>query len=341
MLTVLNEVPEGFLSTPAHQLIDILPCPTLIDLPGRDERPLFVSILLHGDETTGLLAIQKVLKHHQSHPLPRGLLIFVGNVAAAARARRTLDNQNDFNRVWPGTEHNEAPEAQLMRDVMAYVSRRRPFASIDVHNNTGFNPHYACLNRLSDPFLHLALLFNRTTVFFEEPLGVQSAAAAEICPAVTIECGVPGNPTATKHAADFIEAALRLTHFPEHAPQLTDIDLYRTFAVVKVPEDLSMSFDQTKADIGFRSDIDHLNFSELEKGELFAAYSGDPRVRLNAAAATPHPIGTYFDYSDNEIRLAQPAIPAMLTKSVRAVRQDCLCYLMHRIDFSGQRLIDE
>ena len=341
MLTVLKEVPDGFLHTPARELTDVLPGPTLIDLPGRGERPLFVAILLHGNETTGLLAMQKVLGHYQGHPLPRGLLLFVGNIAAAAQARRTLDNQMDFNRVWPGTEHTDAPEARLMREVMEYVSHRRPFASIDIHNNTGFNPHYGCVNRLSDPFLHLARLFSRTTVFFEEPVGVQSAAAASICPAVTIECGVPGAPSATEHAADFVQSALRLTHFPDHPPHLADIDLYRTFAVVKVPDNLSMSFDQSKADIEFRSDIDHLNFSELEAGALFAAYSGDSHVRLNVAPATPEPIAAYFNYSDHEITLAQSTIPAMLTKSHRAIRQDCLCYLMHRIDFQGRRLESE
>jgi hypothetical protein len=46
----------------------------------------------------------------------------------------------------------------------------------------------------------------------------------------------------------------------------------------------------------------------------------------------------YFDYADGEIRLARAAIPAMLTTKPAAVRQDCLCYLMHRINLQGERL---
>ena len=54
------------------------------------------------------------------------------------------------------------------------------FASIDIHNNTGLNPHYGCVNRLDPPFLHLATLFSRIVVYFKRPLGVQSAAFASV-----------------------------------------------------------------------------------------------------------------------------------------------------------------
>ena len=41
----------GFLDGPAGRISSLLPGPTLFDLPGRDRRPLFVSTLLHGNET--------------------------------------------------------------------------------------------------------------------------------------------------------------------------------------------------------------------------------------------------------------------------------------------------
>jgi hypothetical protein len=180
-LNILDHVPEALLTTSVPDLIHTLPQPTLFDLPGRVEQPLFVSVLLHGNEDTGLLAAQEVLRRHQERGLPRRLLLFVGNVAAAQAGVRTLDSQLDFNRAWPGTLHAEAPETALMQQVVDYVAARQPFASIDIHTNTGLNPHYACLNRLEAPFMHLARLFSRTVVFFEKPVGVQSAAMAEIC----------------------------------------------------------------------------------------------------------------------------------------------------------------
>lgn len=339
-LRIVDHVPDGFVAAPATELIRALPGPTLFDLAGRDEQPLFASVLLHGNEDTGLLAVQEVLRRHRDHGLPRRLLLFVGNVAAAAAGARTLDDQLDFNRAWPGTLHPEAPEADLMREVSDYAAARRPLASIDIHNNTGLNPHYACVNRLESPFLHLARLFSRTVVFFEKPLGVQSAAMAQICPAVTVECGRIGERSATAHAVEFIEACLALSGFPDHPPQPSDLDLLRTFAVVKVPPEVSFSFDGSAADIRFRDDIDHLNFSPLASGTRFAALADGAEVRLDLEAGVAAPAPEYFTYSEGEIRLAVPATPSMLTRDVRAVRLDCLCYLMHPIDTSGRRLPD-
>ena len=98
---------------------------------------------------------------------------------------RHLDGQPDYNRVWPGSETDGTAEHALMRDVMQRMADREIFASIDVHNNTGLNPHYACVNVIDNRFLHLAALFSRTVVYFLRPLGVQSMALAKLCPAVT------------------------------------------------------------------------------------------------------------------------------------------------------------
>ena len=61
VLRVVSELPDGFLESKATELYRLLDGPTLIHLPGKKERPLFVSTLLHGNETTGLKAIQEIL----------------------------------------------------------------------------------------------------------------------------------------------------------------------------------------------------------------------------------------------------------------------------------------
>ncbi len=81
---VLDRVPPEFLDSSPERLIEVLPRPTLFDLKGRDPRPLFVSVLLHGDEETGLEAAQALLRRHLGKGLNRSLLLFVGNVEAAA-----------------------------------------------------------------------------------------------------------------------------------------------------------------------------------------------------------------------------------------------------------------
>jgi hypothetical protein len=81
--------------------------------------------------------------------------------------------------------------------------RRGVFASIDVHNNTGLNPHYACVNRLDKEFLWLASLFGRLVIYFTHPKGTQTAAFAPFCPAVTLECGKPEHPYGVEHAFEY------------------------------------------------------------------------------------------------------------------------------------------
>jgi succinylglutamate desuccinylase len=313
----------------------------LFQFGGRQVEPLFVTVLLHGNEDTGWRAMQAVLRRHRETTLPRALALFVGNIDAAKARVRTLPTQTDYNRVWPGTQSPIAPEAHLMREVFDIVGSLRPFASIDIHNNTGNNPHYACLNRLDDRFLHLARLFSRTIVYFNRPVGVQSAALASICPAVTVECGRVGGVAGVDHAAEFIEAALAMSQFPQHPVPDSDVDLLRTFASVNIPPDASFSYDDSDADFRLRADLDHLNFSELDPGTSFGSLGGRKTRRFDVRPDDDLvPAERYFDYPAGEIRLARPAVPSMLTLDPDAVRLDCLGYLMHRIDRRGRRITD-
>jgi len=286
---VYDHIPQGFLDCPAGRLAELLPGPTLLDLKGRDPRPLFVSVLLHGNEDSGLAAAQETLRRRAGHELPRSLLLFIGNVRAAARNLRTLPGQLDFNRVWPGTQTPDAPEARMARWVYDYAAQRRPFAALDIHNNTGFNPHYACVTRLEPKFVALAQLFSRIVVHFQRPRGVAAAAFANLCPSATMECGKAGGGSGAAHAAELMDAALAITQLPEHDPAPQDVDLLRTFAIVKTPPQASFSFDDSAADFRFRAELDHLNFSELSAGNKPAAHSLEqdvhnavPEIQLNS-----------------------------------------------------------
>jgi hypothetical protein len=191
--------------------------------------------LLHGNEDTGWRAVQAALRRHRDATLHRPLLLFVGNIEAARRGVRTLPDQEDYNRAWPGTLRPDTLTADMLRHVVEIGRRAKPFASIDVHNNSGNNPHYACVNSFDEAHLHLARLFGRTVVYFEQPVGVQSAALAKICPAVTVECGRAGDEAGVAHVAELITSTLALARFPDHPVPDGDLDLMRTFAIVKVP----------------------------------------------------------------------------------------------------------
>jgi succinylglutamate desuccinylase len=335
MLTVLDRLPPGLLEVAASDLHRLLPGPTLIHLPGRREPPLFVSVLLHGNEDTGLAAMQTLLSRHAGRELPRALSLFIGNVEAARRNLRRLENQPDFNRVWPsGTDPDPAapgPERTMAREVLAQMRARGVFASIDIHNNTGLNPHYACVRDLAPAFLHLATLFSRVVVHFETPLGTQTGAFAPLCPAVTLECGKPGNSGGEAHAAQFVDAALHLDHFPAHAVPAQDIDLYRTVGVVRVREGVSFGFGSHDAQMSFVADLDHLNFRDLAPDTPLARVAETPLLPLQVLDDSGHDVTEhYFAVRDGALLVRRPSMAAMLTTDAQVIRQDCLCYLMER-----------
>jgi len=335
MLNILDHIPDGFLEASAGGLHQILPGPTLIHLAGRKPDPLFVSVLLHGNEDTGLKAIQSVIGRYAASELPRALSVFVGNVQAAAAGQRRLDGQPDYNRIWPGAEATydvaTIPEYRMMGQVVSSMWERGVFASIDVHNNTGLNPHYGCINALRPAFLHLATLFSHTIVYFLRPLGVQSAAFARICPAVTVECGKPGDSAAEAHAARFIDAVLHLDHFPDKPPATGDFNLFHTVATVRIPEERSFGFGDVEADLQLDPQIDHMNFRELDAGTRFGRVRPDSPMPVVAFAEDGSNVTReYFTIRSSELLLARNAMPSMLTLNERVIRQDCLCYLMER-----------
>jgi succinylglutamate desuccinylase len=331
LLRHCEELPEGLLEAPPTQLSDVLGGPSLIHLPGRRVQPLFVSVLLHGNETTGFLALQALLARYQGKELPRALSIFIGNVEAARDGLRRLAGQPDYNRVWPGSEHPDSPEKRMMAEVVDIMQRRQPFVSVDVHNNTGINPHYACINRIEHRFMHLASLFSRTLVYFIRPAGVQSMAFAQLCPAITVECGKVGQTAGEVHAQEFLEACLHLSQIPDHPVAAHDVNLFHTVATVRVLGAYSFGFGEQPVDICFIDDLDHLNFRELPAGTTLAQLDGVDGLPLEALDERGREVADrFFRVEGDMLRTTRALMPSMFTLDERVIRQDCLGYLMER-----------
>jgi succinylglutamate desuccinylase len=335
MLQELHALPAGLLEAGPYDLKAILGGPTLIHLSGAREPPLFVSVLMHGNEPVGWEAMRSLLadrlRRSGNLQLPRALSLFIGNVTAAEAGVRHLPDQPDFNRVWPGCESPPTPEHVMMQGVVDIMRRRGVFASVDIHNNTGFNPHYACVNLLDNRFLHLATLFSRTVVYFIRPCGVQSMAMGQLGPAVTLECGKVGEKHGVDHAREYLDACLHLSVLPDHPVAAGDIDLFHTVAQVKVPEEVSFGFPPTQADIQFSPELDRLNFRELPRGTALGRVNGHKGVRLDVRDEQGRDVlDRYFQVEDSELRLRISVMPSMLTCDETVIRQDCLCYLMER-----------
>jgi succinylglutamate desuccinylase len=332
MLDVLDRIPDGLLELESTQLWQLLERPTLIHLEGHRQPPLFVSILLHGNETTSWLAMRELLRKYQHQKLPRSLSLFIGNIEGARYRQRHLANQPDYNRIWQMSDH-PLPEQIMAQKVIAEMRSQGVFASIDIHNNTGRNPHYGCVTRLDKHSRHLARLFDKNVVYYTNPKTVQSYAFGEFCPAIVLECGQPDKADGTAHALEYVETCLNLDSFdslPDSA--IADIDLFHTVAIVKVPEEINFSFTGTPDDdITFPDEMDCLNFCELPIGTKFGEAKTE-RAYLSALTEEGQEnCDRYFQIADGEIILKTAVMPSMLTLNTDIVRQDCLCYLMERL----------
>ncbi len=327
-----TSLPEGLLTTSPELLYQLLPQPTLIHLQGKIDAPLFISVLMHGNEPTGFYALQKLLQKYQRQTLPRSISIFFGNVDAARHNLRQLEHQPDFNRVWPGTEHPPCAETRIMQEVINEMQRRHVFASIDIHNNTGLNPHYGCINKLDNRYIHLASLFARLTVYFTHPKGVQSGAMAEICPAITLECGRPDQKYGTQHVLDYLDTCLHVNELSDHQVSQHDVDLFHTIAQVKIQPDIDFSFHINSADLLLDNDLEKMNFTEITPGTRFGRVNNLPQAPVIAINPEGQIVTErFFQLNNNELQITRTAMPSMLTLDEKVIHQDCLCYLMERM----------
>jgi succinylglutamate desuccinylase len=329
MLNETDFLPPGLLEAKAEQLLDLLGAPTLIHLEGKNRQPLFISTLLHGNETTGFQAIQQLLQACAKRPLPRSISLFIGNVGAAAVNQRRLDSQPDYNRIWPGSNHADCAETDMMKTVSNIMRKRKPFASIDVHNNTGRNPHYACVNILNPHCLQVAGMFSDTVVYFTNPKGVQSSAFSDFCPAVVLECGQSGEADGIAHSRDYIQSVLELEKIPGDHP--AHINLFHTVARITVPEMYSLGAGGD-TDIHLSHELENRNFDELNAGSVFAGINANSDAHLLVTNESNEDVSDeYLEISDNRIVLKKNVTLSMYTTDERAIRNDCLCYLMEQI----------
>ncbi len=342
MITQLNPLPDGILNLNATQLPTVVNNHTLVHLEGRIKQPVFISILQHGDEHTGWDAIQAYLSKHLDN-LPRSMIILFGNIEAAKHNVRQLDHQPDFNRSWPSHLILDTPESRTMREITEIIRQHQPFASVDIHNNSGRNPHYSGINALQPAFVNLAGLFADTMIYFTNPYGIQSGAFVDICPAVTVECGMSGESDGNKQTLQFLESLM--THENSNQQHGNTPQVYKIFATVKINQNFDYGFEQQGREFMLVPNLDHLNFTAIGPGQVF----GQLDETLTKKQIMPLMVtdqnnqditAEYFAIKGNQVVCTQHCVPAMITQKIQAIKHDCLCYIMQPIDVSTIEIVE-
>ena len=319
-----DSLPVGLLDCEANELLARLGAPSLIHLRGEREPALFVSVLLHGNEVSGWNGLRRLLR--ESSSLPRGLSIFIGNVAAAARGLRSLPQQQDYNRVW---RNGTGAEGAMARQVASSMAKRRLLAAIDLHNNTGHNPHYAVVTDLSTENLGLAYLFSDKAVYIEEPNTVLSSAFANQCPTVAVELGSVADPECDERAYDYLKRSLALEQVPQARPE--DLSLFRTEVRIHMRDGVEFSFadENRETPVVLTGGIEGVNFHELAGGTLFGRTDKALDEVFQVLDVNHQDVtDRYFALEGQDIVLKHAVVPAMYTTDPYVIRQDCLCYFM-------------
>jgi len=331
----LDHLPEGLLERPASALYQQFDGPTLIHLKGRNERPLVVSVLQHGNEVTGWEAVRRLLKnHYQIDELPRSLLILIGNPLAAKHRLRRLDDQPDFNRCWPGGNEMDSEYTRLFQQIHDRMRELQPLAVIDIHNNTGLNPHYAAVNLIRSDYLRLASLFSSKVVYFTMPAGTLSLSMSEFCPSLTLECGQAGEIHGTDHTLAFLETCLNLETISGKPVDADAVHLFHMVATVRVNDNVLFGFGRVPAELALRENLDRFNFCELPAGTSFGELNNSTKRPLTAVNPDGADVtNDYFFFGRGHAETTREVMPSMLTLDRRVIQQDCLCYLMDRIHY--------
>ena len=317
----IEGLPPGLLDVEAQALNDWLGAPTLLRLKGRERNPILVSVLLHGNETSGWDGLRQVLRRHAA-ALPRDLLILIGNVEAAAAGVRTLPDQADFNRIW-------RPASGIGAEVLAGIADEPLLAVVDLHNNTGQNPPYAVLTDLSPGSLGLACLDESGVgVFVEEPDTVLTRAFAGRTPSVALELGPVADAQAVPRAVRYLDKLFALAEVP--IGRMDDLRLFRTLARVHPPVNAAFGFSgigEGDLDLVLDAAIEASNFRALPVGAKFGVARNGFNLQVldNQHQDVTH---RFLEVRDGRILAAEPLIPAMYTTDENVIRQDCLCYLM-------------
>ena len=172
-------------------------------------------------------------------------------------------------------------------------------------------------------------MFGNTVVYFTNPKGVQSSAFSDFCPAIVLECGQSGEADGISHSINFLGAVLELESLPTDQPK--HINLYPTVARVTIPEMYSFGTERD-ADIHLNQAMENQNFHQLNSGTTFAEVEPSSNAKLIVTNESDEDVTE--DISNNEIILKKDITLSMYTTNEKAIRQDCLCYLMERIHFT-------
>ena len=215
----------------------------------------------------------------------------------------------------------------MTQRVLSLMTERKVFACIDIHNNTGRNPHYAIVAKQADTHLALAREFSHRVVYATYPDTSCSVAFSKLCPSITIEAGLVGDASGIEHVSRYLIDCIESDDWQKNAIQ--NFNLYHTVATIKIRRACSIGLVGEGTDVELLPDVDRFNFNMLDPGtQIGFARNADSTCLALEGVNDSSLLSDYFTTVHGEVRTVKPIMPAMLTTDCEIIKMDCLCYLM-------------
>ena len=309
--------------------------PTLIRIPGTDAHPRarLVSTLLHGNEDSGYRAVLNLLRGGDHYPYD--LWIFLGNIRAAHQegwfAHRYLDGQEDFNRTWglnaPTTRMRRCSDA-----IFEILAAQDLEGAVDIHNNTGLNPFYAIVPDPTQEALQLAAAMADTILRWPLRAHTLMEVLSPICPAVSVECGLPAVEENHAYAATALSRFLSMASLeqPVEGPRRVFEMMHRVIVRPEVPFAFGGVLTED-LDLVLHPGLDHFNFGMLLAGtELGKVPEGAGMPLLSTDMRGNETTERFFEVRRGGLIITEDVTPVMLTTTVQQTRRDCFFYIARR-----------
>ncbi len=322
-------------------LLGALDGPVAWRVRGRDPtRVRVVTTLLHGNEPSGLLALQSWLREGPSPAVD--ILCVIANVEAAKRSpvftHRTVPGRPDLNRCFLGPF--EGVEGRLARAILDLVEAIEPEALVDIHNNTGHNPVYGVGVEPTPEILGLCSMFGTRFIWSDLTLGALLEAVTA-CPAATIEVGKSGEESANVAALQGLRRyvdAERLFEPGDRSADGTALFEPDRVRVLRMPMRATIepglrlvmsTVPHADADLTMPDDLDRHNFELVEAGARIGWVKGARAPLRLVDQDGRNRADEYFERRGDELVVRRPFMPIMITTDAAVAASDCLFYVVH------------
>ncbi|MDD9935854.1 MAG: succinylglutamate desuccinylase/aspartoacylase family protein [Myxococcales bacterium] len=307
--------------------------PTCITIAGeRDGPPRVLSTLLHGNEPSGTIALQRFLREGVRPRVP--LVAAVLSVEAALSdepfSHRSRPGGEDLNRCfvapWAGAEGARA------RALMERVRMLRPEAVVDLHNTSGRGPAYAVCTRVDARHQALTALFAERIIHTDLRLNTFMEAVEELAPTVTIECGGARDPDAHERAYHGMCRYARAEQVLARPADASPLQVLMHPHRVELAPGARIRYAREpdpEADVTLPPDVDRHNFGVMRTGTPIGWLGARGLSALQVMGAHGRePVELYFRREGDQLFPARDLEPLMATTDEAIASSDCLFYLI-------------